>query len=101
MLGRESDFVDHEHLNLMTPSSLRLLAERCGFVNVKVTTPGRFDVEMVQTALARDTAVGNNVHPVIRRLATHPDPEITQRLQAVLADAGLSSHMCLVAERSR
>jgi 2-polyprenyl-6-hydroxyphenyl methylase / 3-demethylubiquinone-9 3-methyltransferase len=99
MLGRDSDSVDHEHLNLMTPQSLRLLAERCGFANVEVTTPGRLDVEIVRTALARSDS--SDVPDVIKRLVTHPDEAIAQRLQAVLADAGLSSHMCLVAERPR
>jgi hypothetical protein len=98
MLGRDSDTVDHEHLNLFTPDSLRLLVKRCGFVNIAITTPGRLDVEMVRRNLAKSRA---GMNPVIERLLAHPDGAIASRLQELLADAGLSSHMCLVAERPR
>jgi 2-polyprenyl-3-methyl-5-hydroxy-6-metoxy-1,4-benzoquinol methylase len=100
ILGRESDTIDHEHLNLFTPDSLTLLAKRSGFSSIEISTPGRLDVEIVQRTLARDDRLRAAVGPVLERLLMHPDPEIGQRLQSLLADGKLASHMCLMAERA-
>ncbi len=99
LLGRDSDTVDHEHLNLFTPSSLELLAERSGFINIKVETPGELDVEIVQQALKDDRIDEGRLGPVLTRLLTSNDTGVAGGLQNLLADAGLSSHMRLVAQR--
>lgn len=99
LLGRESDTVDHEHLNLCTPESLAGLARRCGFENVRITTPGRLDIEIVQTALSEGVIDQAALGPVISRLIDRQDPALMERLQNLVSDAGLSSHMLLLADR--
>jgi 2-polyprenyl-6-hydroxyphenyl methylase/3-demethylubiquinone-9 3-methyltransferase len=98
-LGKESNSVDHEHVNMFTPDSLARLAERSGFRNVEMTTPGRLDVEIVRAALPESES-RERLGEFFARLVYHSDPAILARLQDLIADAGLSSHMCLVAERA-
>lgn len=99
LLERESNTVDHEHLNLFTPQSLAALSKRCGFENVQITTPGRLDVELVQIALSEGVIDKAALGPVISRLIDHRDPALMERLQNLVSDAGLSSHMLLLADR--
>lgn len=99
VLKEHSDTVDHEHLNLFNPQSLALLAESCGFADVEVTTPGRLDVEMVQQKIADGVISAEAVDPVLRSLLARPEADIAVRLQNLLSDAALSSHMCLTAQR--
>jgi SAM-dependent methyltransferase len=96
LLGKASGAVDHEHLNLFTPESLALLAERQGFRGIDVTTPGELDVELVQQALDAGDVLENELGPVLKRLISRAD---RSKLQEVIRDAKLSSNMRLVAHR--
>lgn len=99
VLKEKSDTVDHEHLNLFTPQSLKMLAEACGYADVSVTTPGRLDVEIVQQKIAGGELPREALDPVLQRLLACSDPRIAAAMQDLLANAGLSSHMCLTAQR--
>ena len=95
-LGRHSGAIDHEHINLFTPQSLALLAERCGFREIDVTTPGRLDVELVQRAIDDGTVRTEDLDPIVQRLMAGLAPS---RLQEIVREAGLSSNMQLAARR--
>jgi 2-polyprenyl-3-methyl-5-hydroxy-6-metoxy-1,4-benzoquinol methylase len=96
LLGSASSAVDHEHLNLFTPQSLALLAQRCGFEIIEVSTPGELDVDLVRRAVADGEVDRNHLGPLISRLIENADPA---QLQVVIRDAGLSSNMRLIARR--
>jgi len=99
LLGAASGAVDHEHLNLFTPSSLSLLAGRCGFKVASLTTPGELDVELVRRALDAGDVGAEAVGPVLSRLIRHPDASVPATLQALVHRAGLSSHMVLLGQK--
>ena len=99
ILKERSETVDHEHLNLFNPQSLARLAERCGYVGIAVTTPGRLDVEIVQQKIADGVIPSEAVDAVLRRLLARPEPDIGARFQNLLSNSGLSSHMCMMAQR--
>lgn len=98
ILGRESGAVDHEHLNLFTPESLARLAGRSGFTDVRVTTPGRLDVELVQRALDEGAVTRETVGEAMCRLV-EAESDLQDRLQALIQDARLSSNMMMTARK--
>ena len=96
MLGAGSLAVDSEHVNLFNPRSLALLAERCGFEVLEVTTPGRLDAELV-----RDVALAGGVEldPFLQRVLVGEWDRLGWPFQQFLAANALSSHMWLAARR--
>lgn len=99
VLGAASDTVDHEHLNLFSPVSLTALAERSGFVDIRINTPGKLDLEIVQNAIQAGRVDLDDLDPVVRHFVSRPDSDIGDRFQKLLSDAGLSSNMMLLARR--
>jgi SAM-dependent methyltransferase len=97
ILGRDSDTVDHEHLNLFTPDSLTVLIGQAGFSDVTVTTPGELDVEIVRRTLDGNATRAGDLPPVLLKLLRQADG---RALQGVLKDACLSSNMRLTAWKS-
>lgn len=99
MLGRESDTIDHEHLNYFSPSSLRLLAERAGFEPLEVRTPGVLDVDIVRSRVLDASKPPIAMDPFLRDVVTSPDEDVRNDFQAFLTRRALSSNMLLVARR--
>jgi len=97
LLGRSSNAVDHEHLNMFTPASLAGLAARVGFVECDVSTPGELDVEIVRRALEDGTLPRPSQDPVLLRLIEEGEDAL---LQAAVRSAGLSSNMRLTARKA-
>lgn len=97
-LGAASLAVDPEHVNLFTPQGLSGLVERCGLRVLEVSTPGRLDAEFVREAALRgDLDLAGQ--PLLRRVLLEEWARLGEPFQRFLADAGLSSHMWLVARR--
>ena len=79
--------------------SLTLLATRVGFTDVRVTTPGQLDVELVATALENGEISRDELGPFLTRVVTSRVPIVAQQFQRFLQEAGLSSSMMMVAQR--
>lgn len=84
-LKERSDSVDNEHLNLFNPLSITQLFETCGFDVLEVSTPGKLDVELVQSK--------SKLKGFAKLLTEKP------AFQKFLSDNMLSSHMWLVARK--
>jgi len=98
VLRDQSDSFDPEHLNYFHPASLSHLARRCGFDVLEVLTPGRLDAELVRKkVLAGEFDVA--AQPFLRQVLVEEWERVGVAFQQFLADAGLSSHMWLVARR--
>ncbi len=98
LLGRASGAVDHEHMNLFTPQSLAQLAERCGFIEIEVTTPGELDVDLVQRALKAGEIGKTDLGPLVIRLVEGANPK---HLQSLIQEASLSSNMRMIARKPK
>ena len=75
------------HLNFLNPHSVKLLLARLGFDKIKVTTPGKLDVDIL---------CNNRKHVKDRFLKTFIDyatDEQKEAWQKVIANTGWSSHM--------
>ncbi len=97
-LGQKSDTVDHEHLNLFNQHSIALLAERLGFTHIEVRTPGQLDIDIVRTAAQDGTIAPADLPPFLTQLLAAKEQTLAA-FQNFLAEAGLSSHMRLLARR--
>lgn len=98
-LGRASSAVDYEHLNYFNPGSLRLLLERTGFTDVRITTPGQLDLDLVRNAIRSGSARAADIGPFLAHLIAAEDPAADAAFQRFLQDALLSSHMQAIARR--
>ncbi len=99
VLGTESGAVDHEHLNYFSPQSFTALAERTGYENVSITTPGKLDVEIVQEALGSGKIKADQLDPFVHALVTTENPEIDRAFQDLIQKANLSSNMLVLAQK--
>jgi SAM-dependent methyltransferase len=96
-LGAASLAVDPEHVNLLNPGSLSLLAERCGLEVLTAETPGRLDAEFVHDAVVAGEHELRS--PFLRRVLVEEWERLGWPFQQWLAEHGLSSHLWLVARR--
>lgn len=85
------------HVNFLSRRGVSLLLDRAGLDEVAFLTPGRLDVELVAKAEAAEP--GLIADPFLRRLLTDGDEGQRAGFQAFLAEAGLSSHMWILARR--
>jgi len=98
LLGAKSKAVSPpHHLNFLSREGVSRALSRAGLVLTDMLTPGRLDVEIVQSALAEDPSVVAD--PFLRELLLDPDPEIGRLLQQFLVSVQRSSHMWIVAQR--
>lgn len=78
------------HLQILSPKAIKGLAGKAGFKNVRISTPGKLDVDIAFKNL-----------PLIadgfwRLFLTESDPKDRERMQDLIASSGFSSHMwCL------
>lgn len=95
-LGAQSLAVDPEHVNLFNPTSLTHLVESSGFDVLEISTPGRLDAEFVRRAILSGNYDVDN-QPFLKAVLVDQWDKLGGSFQDFLADAGLSSHMWLVA----
>lgn len=98
LIREKAKTVDHEHLNYLNPGSVAVLLERCGLLPLEITTPGLLDVDMLVNQLAEDDSIRVSC-PVLSRLLGSGDADILSRLQGIIAEAKLSSHLWFVARK--
>jgi len=87
-----------EHLNYFHPTSLSLLALRCGFKVMEILTPGKLDTELVRKkALSGELDI--STQPFLKYLLIYEWNRLGNNFQQFLADNLLSSHMWMVAQK--
>ncbi|MDC0649525.1 class I SAM-dependent methyltransferase [Candidatus Puniceispirillum sp.] len=99
MLGRESETIDHEHLNLFSPTGMKILLEESGFCNVEITTPGKLDTDIVWEYFKACPPIGQSPANFMFKhmLASDSGRLLVQNL---LEELHLSTHMSIVAEKA-
>jgi 2-polyprenyl-3-methyl-5-hydroxy-6-metoxy-1,4-benzoquinol methylase len=95
-LGRQSDTVDHEHLNLFTPRGLHRLSERCGFSGVVIETPGQLDTDIVSQAYKSGTVNASYLGHFLTYMMDQCEEQLGA-FQRFLQSAKLSSNMTMLA----
>ena len=93
---RTESLIPPLHLQLLSRAGWAAALAREGFGLVEYSTPGELDVQAVAEACRRDPAV--RLPPIVDELVRHEDDEVRRTFQDLLQQAGLSSHVQLVAE---
>ena len=98
VLRELSETVDNEHLNYFHPRSLAALVESCGLEVLETLTPGELDAELVRKHVL-DGSLDVERQPFLRHVLVEEWDATGERFQRFLAEAGLSSHLWLVARK--
>lgn len=97
MLGsRSRSLVPPVHLQLLSRAGWTAALAREGLTPVEYSTPGELDVQAVAEVCRRDPDM--RLPPILDELIRHDDEQVGAAFQQVLQQAGLSSHVQLVAE---
>jgi hypothetical protein len=86
-----------EHINLISLEGMRRLLERVGFEVVEESTPGQLDVQLVEKVLKERPDA--DVPRFLKYFLTHRDRQARERLQQLLQENLLSSHLRIVARK--
>lgn len=100
LLREVSDTVTPEHLNLFHPESLKGLFESVGLEVLELMTPGKLDAEIVR----KKTLSGKfdlDDRPQLKRILLDEWEQLGGRFQEFLAENQLSSHMWIVARKTK
>lgn len=81
------------HLNFLNPKSVKILMEKKGFELVDISTPGKLDLDILQSNLENIT--DRFWHSFIK----NSNDAVRAQLQLLISDSGWSSHMMVVAKK--
>jgi 2-polyprenyl-3-methyl-5-hydroxy-6-metoxy-1,4-benzoquinol methylase len=76
-----STTIDIEHISLLTPAAIHNLAAQAGLIVAQITTPGKFDLELLQSSISNNLTNENLTS------------ESLSGIQKYLQDFCFSSHM--------
>ncbi|QQG46240.1 MAG: class I SAM-dependent methyltransferase [Candidatus Niyogibacteria bacterium] len=97
-LGIMSESIDHEHINLFNPDSLKILFKRAGFEALECFTPGELDAEIVRNkVLAGKFSVSDRLF--LKTILIDRWNELGAGFQKFLKENNLSSHTWFVARK--
>lgn len=97
ILRELSSGIDHEHQNYFNEKSISIILERTGFSVLSIETPGYLDVELVRKAILD----GFKANSFIRDLCLDKYNTAGNELQGFLIRNRLSSHMMVIAQKTR
>ena len=89
-LREASNTLDIEHISILSPLGIHSLAKDYGFSVSVIETPGRFDLELMNSKYRKN---------LLRLFLKGNSSEI--KVQEFIAKSGLSSHMKLVLEKAK
>lgn len=93
--ARARNLVPPVHLHLLSREGWAAALGRAGFTLVEYSTPGELDVQAVADASRRDPELP--LPPIVAELVRHEDEQVRRAFQEVLQQAGLSTHVQLLA----
>jgi 2-polyprenyl-3-methyl-5-hydroxy-6-metoxy-1,4-benzoquinol methylase len=100
MMQESSNVIDHEHLNYFNINSISQLLKRSGFDILKISTPGKLDVELVKNFSLLKKNKNELFNHRVSWLNKISDSEI-KILQKWIVRNKLSSHMFIVAKKNK
>ena len=81
------------HLNFFNPNSVKIILKRCGFENIKVTTPGQLDIDILN-----NNKLQVNDRFWLTFLKTSNENQ-KLKLQSLITELGFSSHMMVISKK--
>ena len=97
ILLKNSNTIDHEHLNYFNPHSIKILLERLKLKVIEIFTPGQLDVDIVKNFKdkAKNYKLNNFFFNVI---LDKKNKDLASNFQKFLINNKLSSNMWVVAK---
>lgn len=93
---KSSQISPPHHINFLSVQGFERLFERAGLVDVRVTTPGQLDVDIVRNAAKRDPALLDGQRFLRKLLA---DDRNAAAFQHFLAEQRMSSHVWVIGRK--
>ena len=98
ILKSNSTTFDHEHLNYFNVESFKILLRKIGFKQIEITTPGKLDVELVETSYKNKKRLNVN-EKIVNQIFYKNSLIENNELQKFIFKHGLSSHMFILAKK--
>ncbi len=100
LLMKQSDSIDHEHLNYFNPKSVEKLLNNCGFKLIEIFTPGLLDVDIVRNkVLEKNFNLEKN--NFLKDIIIDNYRDKGQKFQKFLTENCLSSNMWVIARSKK
>ena len=98
ILREKHDLIAPHILNLFNPDSITLLLKSVGFSNIKIMTPGLYDISSIIDKMKSDAIVKTNF-PFFKFILEKNNPELIDDLQSLIQKHLFSSHMLVSAQK--
>lgn len=96
ILQNKSEQVPFDHIRLYNPQALKLMLDQIGFVNIKISTPGKFDADLLDKARPLADSNLNDLLDFILE-----DDSRKQDFQNYIVKNMKSSHMRCIAHKGK
>jgi len=97
-LGIISESIDHEHINLFNPDSIKCLFKRCGFEVIEFFTPGAIDADIVRNKIISNEYDVSG-QPFLKTVLIDKWDKLGNKFQNFIKKNNLSSHMWIVGKK--
>ena len=99
LLKKESNSIDHEHLNYFNPESIKKLYQRAGFEIIQIFKPGKLDLDIVLNNYDKNKSnIRRNENFISKFIIENNNNKIKKNFQKFLNENNLSSNMWVVAK---
>ena len=97
VLGKLSGTVDHQHINLFHPKSIKQLLKKVGFSGINIETPGELDCDLIQEKIKNNEININDIPDDYKNFFQAEGSKKNLDLQGLLIKNKMSSHMIMTA----
>ncbi len=95
MLREKHDLISPHILNLFNPESITVLLKSVGFRNIKIMTPGLYDISNI-IEKSKSNSIADKFFSII---LNKNNPELIDDMQLLVQKYLLSSHMVVSAQK--
>ena len=96
-LLKNSDTIDHEHLNYFNPQSIILALKKLKLDVKEIFTPGKLDLDIVKNTL-KNKKINKTSNYFFDKLIFNENKQLAKNFQKFLVENNLSSNMWVVAK---
>ena len=96
-LWKNSSTINHEHLNYFNPYSINILLKKSGYKALKVFTPGKLDVNIIDNYINNKSIIIKDLF--YQKIFNEKNQKLKNNFQDFIERNNLSSHMFVIAKK--
>ena len=96
-LGKNSNTIDHEHLNYFNTNSIKILLKKSGYRALEVFTPGKLDISIIENYLEKKKIIIKD--SFYQKIFSKNNQKLKYNFQDFISNNNLSSSMFVVAKK--